>query len=215
MDIWHMNGAGNDFMVVDARGHDWDFTKLSTELCKLTGADGFMALDHSDSGDFRLHFYNSDGSRGEMCGNGARCICRFAYEKGIAGQRMVIQTDAGPVSGQRIRQSRYRVGLNIPSVLDLHRKGTIAYTELGDPPSPSNTGDSVYLYLPSTTIRPELKIRSRSLPASSCVRISNPFFKVSVYPFRSHVQAPAEYAPGLPPLTIVASPAREICHPAR
>ena len=78
MDVWYMNGAGNDFMVIDARGGSYDFEALTLELCKLTDADGFMAVDHSDVADFRLHFYNSDGTRGEMCGNGARCICRFA-----------------------------------------------------------------------------------------------------------------------------------------
>ena len=74
----YMNGAGNDFMVIDARGKELDFSKLAVELCKLTGADGFMAVDEPESADFKLHFYNADGSRGEMCGNGARCICRYA-----------------------------------------------------------------------------------------------------------------------------------------
>ena len=85
MQCWYMNGAGNDFMVIDARGQKLDFSKLAVELCKLTGADGFMATDVSDVADFRLHFYNSDGSRGEMSGNGSRCICRFAFDNGIAG----------------------------------------------------------------------------------------------------------------------------------
>ena len=58
MKIYYMNGAGNDFMVIDARGKDYDFETLSVELCKLTGADGFMAIDYSDCADFRLHFYN-------------------------------------------------------------------------------------------------------------------------------------------------------------
>ena len=85
MTIHYMNGAGNDFMVMDARGGKYDFEKLAVELCKLTKADGFMAVDHSDKADFKLHFYNSDGTRGEMCGNGARCICRYAHDMGIAG----------------------------------------------------------------------------------------------------------------------------------
>ena len=79
MKVWYMNGAGNDFMVLDARGKSMDFASLAVELCKLENADGSMAPDVSETGDFRLHFYNSDGSRGEMCGNGARCIFRFAY----------------------------------------------------------------------------------------------------------------------------------------
>lgn len=136
MKVWHMNGAGNDFMVIDARGKTLDLKQLAIDLCAITGADGFMAADYSDVADLRLHFYNSDGTRGEMCGNGARCICRFAYETGIAGEEMVVQTDAGLVPGRRISESIYRVQLNNPSVLDLHRKGDIAYVELGDPGVP-------------------------------------------------------------------------------
>ena len=136
MNVWYMNGAGNDFMVIDARGLELDFDTLSVELCKMTGADGFMAVDHSDKADFRLHFYNSDGTRGEMCGNGARCICRYAYDHGIAGESMVVETDAGLVPGWRLSENQYRVKLNNPGVFDLHRKEDAAYVELGNPGVP-------------------------------------------------------------------------------
>ena len=69
MKVWYMNGAGNDFMVIDARGQKLDLEKMAPELCKHTGADGFMAVDYSQKADFKLHFYNADGSRGEMCGS--------------------------------------------------------------------------------------------------------------------------------------------------
>ena len=136
MNVWYMNGAGNDFMVIDARNLELDFDTLSVELCKMTGADGFMAVDHSDKADFRLHFYNSDGTRGEMCGNGARCICRYAYDHGIAGESMVVETDAGLVPGWRLSENQYRVKLNNPGVFDLHRKADVAYVELGNPGVP-------------------------------------------------------------------------------
>ena len=136
MKICHMSGAGNDFMVMDARGGKYDFEKLAKELCKLTSADGFMAVDYAEDADFRLHFYNSDGSRGEMCGNGARCICRFAFDHGIAGETMTVRTDAGLVYGSRLSETRFRVKLNNPGILDLHRKGDIAYVELGAPGVP-------------------------------------------------------------------------------
>ena len=136
MTVTYMNGAGNDFMVLDARGLSLDFSKLALELCKLTGADGFMAVDNSGIADFKLHFYNADGSRGEMCGNGARCICRYAYDHGIAGETMVVETDAGLVPGKRLSETQYRVKLNNPGILDLRRKGDIAYVELGNPGVP-------------------------------------------------------------------------------
>ena len=137
MKIYYMNGAGNDFMVMDARDDESrDFSSLALELCRITGADGFMAVGKSETADFRLHFYNSDGTRGEMCGNGARCICRFAHDMGIAGPEMVVQTDAGLVPGTRIDENQYRVKLNNPSIIDLNRKGDVAYAELGDPGVP-------------------------------------------------------------------------------
>jgi len=136
MECLHMSGAGNDFMVIDARGMDLDFEKLALTLCAQTGADGFMAVGESDIADFRLHFYNSDGTRGEMCGNGARCICKFAYDHGIAPENMVVQTDAGLVPGWRIGPEQYRVKLNNPGILDLQRKEDVAYVELGCPGVP-------------------------------------------------------------------------------
>ena len=136
MNVWYMSGAGNDFMVVDARGKDLEFGSLAKDLCRMTGADGFMAVDHSAQADFKLHFYNSDGSRGEMCGNGARCICKYAFDHGMAGETMTVETDSGLVEGWRLGENNYRVKLNNPGILDLHRRPDAAYVELGTPGVP-------------------------------------------------------------------------------
>ena len=143
MKVWYMNGAGNDFMVIDARGLTLDFEKLALEYCRLSGADGFMAVDYSDRADFKLHFYNADGSRGEMCGNGARCICRYGFENGLAGQTQVVETTAGIVTGQRISKRLYKIRLNDPTTikLDLSVEAdgveyACSYVELGDPGLP-------------------------------------------------------------------------------
>ena len=136
MHCTYMNGAGNDFMVMDARGLRPDFSALAKRLCARTGADGFMAVDYAEDADFTLHFYNSDGSRGEMCGNGSRCVCRFAYDNGIAGKEMTVHTDAGLVYGWRLGEGQYRVKLNNPGVLDMTRLADAAYVELGCPGIP-------------------------------------------------------------------------------
>jgi len=136
MECLHMSGAGNDFMVIDVRGQQPDLESLSRTLCAMTHADGFMAVDYSQIADFKLHFYNSDGTRGEMCGNGARCICKFAYDHGIAGETMTVETDAGLITGWRIGENQYRVKLNNPSMLDLHCRPDAAYVELGCPGVP-------------------------------------------------------------------------------
>ncbi len=109
-----MSGAGNHFAVIDGRSCSEPLAHLAKRLCAATNADGFMALGHSQKADLRLHFYNSDGSRAALCGNGLRCICRFAYEKGLAGPQMTVETDAGVLSGSRLDARTYRVQLPRP-----------------------------------------------------------------------------------------------------
>ena len=95
-----------------------------------------MTLRRSAGLDCSMRYYNADGSAGEMCGNGARCICRFGHDIGLAGDVMTVETDAGLVPGWRLDENLYRVKLNNPYVLDLHRKGDVAYVELGHPGVP-------------------------------------------------------------------------------
>lgn len=136
MKVFHMSGAGNDFVVVDVRGQTWDLSALAVDLCNKTHADGFMALDLSDEADLSLHFYNPDGSRGELCGNGTRCACKLAYDLGIAKEEMTVKTDAGTVHCWHLAEDRYRLQLTAPGLVDLRRKGDTAYVELGDPGIP-------------------------------------------------------------------------------
>lgn len=136
MKVLHMSGAGNDFAVADVRGMQCNLETLAKDLCKKLKTDGFLAVDFSEIADFKLHFYNSDGLRGEMCGNGARCVCKYAYDNGIAGEAMTVETDAGIVYGWRLADNRYRVRLNNPGTVDLQRLPDTAYIELGDPGVP-------------------------------------------------------------------------------
>ena len=88
-------------------------------------------------------FYNSDGSLGEMCGNGARCICRYGYENGLAGETQTVETTAGMVTGQRINPQLYRIRLNDPTLIQLDypvevngKTYACSYVELGNPGLP-------------------------------------------------------------------------------
>ncbi|MBQ6986359.1 MAG: diaminopimelate epimerase [Oscillibacter sp.] len=150
MRFWKMNGAGNDFVILnnlEEKLSPEDFPRLARVLCERhlsIGADGLMIVDAPTAGgDFRMWFYNSDGSQGEMCGNGARCICRYGYENGLAGERQTVETTAGTVTGERIDRRQYRVRLNDPTTVDLNRVAEIggrawrcAYVELGNPGLP-------------------------------------------------------------------------------
>jgi diaminopimelate epimerase len=81
-------GTGNDFIIMDNRKHE--YSSLTTDqirrLCDRRfgiGADGLMMLNVKAGYDFEMKYYNSDGREGSMCGNGGRCITKFAYHLGI------------------------------------------------------------------------------------------------------------------------------------
>jgi len=119
-----MSGSGNDFIIIDNRGRcvdDLDLSRFITAVCRRkmsVGADGLILVEPSEKADFRWRFYNSDGSRAEMCGNGARCAARFAFINGIAGQNLTFETDAGIVSGQ-VDADRAKVKMPDPTDLRL------------------------------------------------------------------------------------------------
>ena len=155
MHFTKMNGAGNDFIVLDAvkeplavePGEIPDFVR---RLCKRhtgVGADGVMILRKPvGDADVAMAFYNSDGSMGEMCGNGARCVCRYAYERGYAGETVRVETAAGLVTGWRQKRGCFRIRLNTPSVLETEKTLTVdgteircGYVELGNPGIPHLT----------------------------------------------------------------------------
>jgi diaminopimelate epimerase len=144
-----MHGAGNDFIVIDDRARtlpDAGLPALAKRVCARhtgVGADGMMVVrPAAQGGDYAMLYFNADGSLGEMCGNGARCICRYGHDAGLAGEVQRVETTAGLVTGEHIEGARYRVRLNDPSVLD-RRTARVGeedfpcwYAELGDPGIP-------------------------------------------------------------------------------
>ena len=148
--FWKMNGAGNDFLVLNNLEEHLPvscFPQIARTLCERhlsIGADGLMVVDApTEGGDYKMRFYNSDGSIGEMCGNGARCICRYGYENGLAGETQTVETTAGIVTGKRISQRLYRIRLNDPTTLELDYPVEVdgvryacSYVELGNPGLP-------------------------------------------------------------------------------
>ena len=150
MEFWKMNGAGNDFIIIDNRSLEAGpdrLGRMARALCRRRfsiGADGLMAVEPAEQGgDFKMRFFNSDGSVGEMCGNGARCICRYGYETGLAGETQRVETTAGLVTGRRISRREYQVRLNDPTTISLQEEleaegktWPCAYVELGNPGLP-------------------------------------------------------------------------------
>ena len=100
-----MHGAGNDFVLIDDR--DGAFPCRREVLAALgargtgVGCEGIILVQKSDRLDFRMKFFNPDGSEAEMCGNGARCVAAFAREIGAAkSDRMRFETIAGDVQAE-------------------------------------------------------------------------------------------------------------------
>ncbi len=145
-----MQGAGNDFIIINNMKLNIPVDKLSLiakKLCQRKisiGADGFMVIDYPDGdADFKMRFYNRDGSIGEMCGNGARCISRYSFVNGIAGKKMTFETGAGKVNAEVLEERLVKVLLNRPEIIILNNDIEIdginyecSYIELGNPGLP-------------------------------------------------------------------------------
>jgi diaminopimelate epimerase len=117
-----MSGAGNDFLVIDHRTPVLDaeqMAEFARRVCRRrvsVGADGLFLIEPSAQVDFRWRFFNADGSEAEMCGNGARCVARFAYLHGIAPARMRFETLAGVVEAE-VAGSQVTIGMPAPHSL--------------------------------------------------------------------------------------------------
>ncbi|MBU0988302.1 MAG: diaminopimelate epimerase, partial [Proteobacteria bacterium] len=120
--FFKMSGSGNDFIIVDNRNQTVDENDLSVFIARVcrrkyaVGADGFILVENSQIADFKWRFFNSDGSLAEMCGNGARCVARFAVLNKIAGSDMSFETDAGLVHA---RVTEKRVKIKVPDPVGL------------------------------------------------------------------------------------------------
>lgn len=124
-----MNGAGNDFVVIDNRALDRSLErKVIARLCdrhRGIGADGLLAVEPAhqpDAADFRMRYYNADGGEAEMCGNGARCFARFARrllaEGSLQPVRLRFETEAGVIGAEFPDDDQVRIRMSDPSPVE-------------------------------------------------------------------------------------------------
>ena len=142
LEFTKMQGNGNDFILVDNRANRFSskaLSRLAVELChrrRSVGADGLLVIEKSPEADFAMRLFNSDGSEAQMCGNGARCIARYACEKGIAPRETAFSTKAGLVRA-KVAQDLVTLDMGTVDLGEVGRKGTfpfegeeISYTHL-------------------------------------------------------------------------------------
>lgn len=107
IDFVKMNGAGNDFVMIDARRRPIalaaDTISFLCDRRRGIGADGVIVLEADARLDFRMRYFNSDGGEAEMCGNGARCAAAFCAERGLGmpdgtSRKLTFSSGAGSVS---------------------------------------------------------------------------------------------------------------------
>ena len=117
-----MHGAGNDFVLIDDR--DGAFPCERKVLAAIgargtgIGCEGIILVQESDRADFRMRFFNPDGSEAELCGNGARCVAAFAREIGAAkADQMCFETLAGDVGAEIVGEGLVRIAMPDPKDL--------------------------------------------------------------------------------------------------
>jgi diaminopimelate epimerase len=130
-----MNGAGNDFVMLDNRDLSLALTKDQIEkLCdrhRGIGADGLICVEPAtEGGDFKMRYYNADGGEAEMCGNGARCFGRFVnHLHGDSLSNIRFETLAGMISAE-FEAGQVRINMSAPHGLKLGETLPVAGTTL-------------------------------------------------------------------------------------
>ena len=115
-----MHGAGNDFIMIDDRAETFpadDYMRLAALAMRPggIGCEGVILVQKSERADFRMRFFNPDGSEADLCGNGARCVAAFARAIGAAASdKMVFETAAGDIAAEILDASNVRVAMPAP-----------------------------------------------------------------------------------------------------
>lgn len=125
--FFKMSGAGNDFVVLDNRqgqvpGDLHAFSAAVSDRRRGIGADGVLLVEPSIKKHFRMRYFNPDGSEADMCGNGARCIARFANAIGAAPKAMDFENLAGDFTAEILIDGRVVVQMTEPQAMRLNWK---------------------------------------------------------------------------------------------
>lgn len=129
-----MNGAGNDFVMLDNRSGTLRLDRaVIARLCdrhRGIGADGLLVVEPSrNQADFRMRYYNADGGEAEMCGNGARCFAKYVNRLDGPRESVSFETQAGIISA-RLIQDMVRLDMGNPAHLFLNQEIDLAFEKI-------------------------------------------------------------------------------------
>lgn len=120
MNFTKLHGNGNDFILIDEYNEkvidDNKKADFASKYCDRRfgiGADGVLFLSKSDKAQIRMRIYNSDGSEAEMCGNGVRCLVKYAFDKGYIGEKGSVETLAGILQISARREEKTWICVNM------------------------------------------------------------------------------------------------------
>lgn len=130
MNFTKMHGLGNDYVYVDLRQETVEcpsaLSRTISDRNKGIGSDGLILIGSSKCADVRMEMFNADGSRSEMCGNGIRCVAKYAVDRGLVdGPELSIETDAGVrgalclIDGGVVESVRIDMGIPILAAADI------------------------------------------------------------------------------------------------
>ena len=135
MDFFKYQGTGNDFILIDDRQKTFPATNQAfvEHLCHRRfgiGADGLILLQNDSDYDFRMVYFNADGAEGSMCGNGGRCIVRFAHDLGIFDR----ETRFIAVDGEHTATvNEENISLKMSAVSGIEDRNELTFLNTGSP----------------------------------------------------------------------------------
>jgi diaminopimelate epimerase len=135
IEFFKYHGTGNDFILINSFNDNIDLpADVIENMCHRQfgiGADGLMILRKKDGFDFEMDFYNSDGNRGSMCGNGGRCIVAFAHDMGVITDKAHFIAPDGEHFADFISYDKIKLTLRDVNNIEEHELGV--FMDTGSP----------------------------------------------------------------------------------
>ena len=180
MNFWKLHGVGNDFIAIDGRFDNKDsndYSDLAKKVCHRRfgiGADGLLVVKTSDVADVEMVYYNSDGSRANMCGNGIRCFSKFVYDN-----KIVNDTEFSVYTLDGIK----KISLNIESEKDYTIRVNMGKPNFNPKNIPVNTNKEVFINEKLSIDNKEIEVSSILMGVPHTIVFVDELIKEDIYKY--------------------------------